>query len=283
MGQANPSTRGGSTVNMLEVIAASRRRAALPPSGYDVVIEAWLSGIAAAGGAISSNNAAAWNAVIAGARAAGYLSGIKSLVALAGPNYAGAYVPLIGAAAPTPTGFSAADHTPATGIVSNGSGYLQTRIFSDSTDYFGGQDDFLLGGYISQALPAWTTQRTIIGDRLTQPAKAIIYPNATAIRFYTGSASGTAQITVNPATFAGFFSMRRSGPTSCALRAGALTGTHTAASGGPGSNELFVFRAATVSTVINSGFGIGAYFAGLSTVDEAHFRGLLDTCFAALT
>ena len=44
---------------------------AAPPSGYDVVIDGWLSGIAAAGGSISSNNAAAWNAVIAGARTAG--------------------------------------------------------------------------------------------------------------------------------------------------------------------------------------------------------------------
>jgi hypothetical protein len=47
--------------------------------------------------------------------------------------------------------------------------------------------------------------------------------------------------------------------------------------------NLRIFRSAGVTNILQAGAAIGAYWMGTSAADEAHFRDLLDTCFAALT
>ena len=243
--------------------------------GYEAEIEAWSSSIVGAGGTLSTNNKNAWNAVVAGAKTSGYWSSIKTLVPLAGPSQAGAGIPIIGT---TPTQFgTAAGYTTAGGFLGNGSTfYFDSNIPINSATMFGGQNDFYFGCYITS--PTVLTGRAPIGGNITAGGKAILDNLGTSFRFYSGG-SGQTQITLTTTTFTGVLSILRSGATSAMLRAGATTQSITTASTTPTTDNILVFRRAGGSYWDGR---IGAYWMGLSSANESHFRGLLDTCFAAL-
>jgi hypothetical protein len=76
----------------------------------------------------------------------------------------------------------------------------------------------------------------------------------------------------------------RTGPTAASIRVGAATASNTTASAAPASPQnLRIFRAQLAGNALQAGPAIGAYWMGTSAADEAHFRDLLDTCFATLT
>ena len=259
---------------LLSVIASSRRRSA--GSIYEAEIEAWSSSIAGAGGTLSTNNKNAWNAVVAGAKASGYWSSIKTLVPLAGPSQAGAGIPIIGTA-PTQFGTSAG-YTTAGGFLGNGTTfYLDSNVPINSVTMFGGQNDFYFGCYITT--PGITAGRAPMGGNITSGGKAMLDNLGTAMRYYTGAATQSA-INYTLTTFTGVVSTLRSGATAAIVRLGAGAFPITTASTTPLSDNILVFRRAA------GGYWdgrIGAYWMGLSSANESHFRGLLDTCFAALT
>jgi len=259
-------------------------RAAVGGSAYETEIDVWIAAIIAQGDTVSSNNAAAWNAVVAGAKTAGYWSEIKSIVPFAGPAIGGtrAPVPILG---PTPTivgTFASGDRTTNVGFISNGSAYLDSGIAQNSTTWFGSDptDEFYFGIYVSRSA-AFTSAKGYMGGSVVTGFKAIEKQSSTNVRGYPGSAS--INVTTTTATFRGVLSVRRS-VNSVTIRADSATTTATlAAANTPPSTNLFDFRYGSGGTSIDSGTGIGARFTGTSGVDESHFRGLLDTCFAALT
>lgn len=263
-------------MSLLLAIASSRRRAGGGGPSYEAEIVAWSLAIAGAGGSLSTNNKDAWNTVVAGAKSAGYWSAIKTLVPLAGPSQTGAGIPILGTA---PTQFGTpSGYTTAGGFLGNGVDfYLDSNVPINSTTQFGGQNDFYFGCYITS--PVVATGRAPIGGAITAGGKAIVDNLGSSFRYYSGG-SGQTSINVTTTAFTGVLSILRSGATSAMLRAGGTTQSITTASATPTTDNLLVFR--------RQGGGywdgrIGAYWMGLSSADGAHFRGLLDTCFATLT
>jgi hypothetical protein len=253
---------------------------------YETEIDAWIASLIAQGDSVSSGNAAAWDAVVKGAKTAGYWSAMKCLVPIAGPALGGNRAPahIIGIS-PTVNGtFAAGERTTDDGFIANGSAFLDTGILENSTTYFGGQDDWYWGTYITRpcADPLSPTGQNYAGGQQAFQGRNQIALSATQIRISTASGSGT--ISQSPTTFTGVLSALRTGATAATSRVGASTENVTTASGSPTSPQnLRIFRAFGVANILQAGAAIGAYWTGTSAADEAHFRDLLDTCFAALT
>ena len=259
-------------------------RAAAGGSAYEAEIDAWIAAIIAQGDTVSSNNAAAWNAVVAGAKSAGYWSEIKCLVPIAGPALGGNRAPVhIVGISPTISGtFASGERTTDDGFIANGTAYLDTGVAGNSTTYFGGQDDFYYGLYLTRPIGSpYTTQQFLCGGGTGGGGKFAQVISSTSIRAQANNATLDLNVS-NVTTFTGIVSSRRTASNAASARAGSVTASTTATSVSPDTLNIRIFQRSG-SLPLLSPAAIGAYAFGTSGVDESHFRGLLDTCFAALT
>jgi hypothetical protein len=263
------------------IASAARRRG----GSYESEIQTWIDALVAQGDSISSGNAAAWDAVVKGAKSAGYWSAIKCLVPIAGPAIGGDRAPVhIVGISPTIIGtFAADERTTDDGFVGNGSAQLNAGFLETSTTYFGGKDDWYWGVYVTRAAPSPHVSNRYYGGGSTSGGnKALQMLSATQLRI--GLEGGTSTFNQDPTTFVGVLSVRRWASNAVRSRVGASTQNGTNGSGSPSSPvNLRILGSAAGSSSLLAPTAIGAYWTGTSAADEAHFRQLLDTCFAALT
>lgn len=262
-------------MNLLSVIAGSRRR-----GGYDPDALAWFDAIASAGSSMNASNKEAFNTLVVTSKEDGNWSKILALHMYAGPDtFNGGIIPVKG---PTPTvvGSVSGGWSRILGITqpaSPASNYINTNIAGNSTSYFGGQNDFCHGCYVSA--PVSVATGSFYGNILTG-GKVSLYNTATSLRIYYGPGQQTHVIS-DATTFTGFVGASRTGSTVCETRVASDAINPTIANVAPATDNILIFR-----RTANSAFGgatIGAVWFGQGLTNQGLWRTRLDTYFTSLT
>ena len=241
---------------------------------YETEASTYFAAIATAGSTITTANKAAVNGFIAGCKADGIWTAIKASCLLAGPDsLAGALVPLVGAA-PTNNGpFVSGDYSRTTGLVGNGTKYLNANRTS--------LDDNVDNNHQS----VWITS---LGDDIKS-----------FLGFGAATATGTSHLFSNTGSFfarnratnslsagvrsTGFLGSSRNNSTSCDVRANGTTSGYSVTSSTPASSSIFVFaRSQSGTPAIISNARLSFYSIGES-INLALLDARLTTYMAALT
>lgn len=206
-----------------------------PGSSYDADAQAYITAVEAADGqALETAVRDAINTFVVGCKTDGIWSAIKASCILAGARtLTGALVPLVGTA-PTNNGFTSSSYNRKTGLVGNGSNYLNSNRANNAD----GLNDTHMSVYVSAiATAVWMGANQINGSTKSLEGLSERY---VITRFYSGDPNFT-DYNAFPAPRNGFYGMSRSASASYTVRGCGTNNTVAIASTSQNSIPVMVY------------------------------------------
>jgi hypothetical protein len=264
-------------MNLLGIIAASRRRAA---GSYDADAQTWFDNIVTAGSTISDTNKTAASDLFAGLKTDSIWSKIGCLYLFAGPDSLAGSVTRAKGPAGTAYNFTSSEFNRTTGllgIIANTT-YIDTAYAANSN----GVSDHHIAVHTSSS--AFANNRALGGANGASSGGTQLGLRAAGIR--TRSTQSTiADTTVTPA--AGFFCISRDNSTDYILNHnGSETPITQTAAGSIASNNWFAFAYSVGSTpnhICADRIAVWSVGAALTSGERANLRTRITTYMAALT
>ena len=232
---------------------------------FDEAALAYIAAVEAVDGATLEDGVkSAINSFVAGCKSDGIWSAIKASCILAGARtLSGALVPLVGAA-PTSINFVSGDYNRKTGLVGNGTKYLNSNRAADADP----QNNASLAIWVST--PATAPNYYYLGALRSTPTPAVYSGISTNVGFLIRN---TSAVPNSNRTGTGLAGVSRTASNSYNWRWAGATGTSTSASTGTYSANIFVYGSNVNGAITNRSNGRLAFYS----IGESLNLALLDT------